>query len=171
LRKNPFNPRGPSTAVDGLESIFTGVTAESVKAWPAERAASAAESISAVREELAMRIAAVTHPAWIIAECVEALKPMIGTITEIPLLLQTGKDGSAMERIIRFSEITQKLLDIVPFLPQDRERDRLFEELNPVLRQLIEAFDARDLVLIGDLFEYEVAPRLTGLLPALQRCL
>jgi hypothetical protein len=96
---------------------------------------------------------------------------MIGSVSEVSLLLQTGKDRQAMDRIIRFSEVTQRLLDIVPFLPKDDERHKLFEELNPVLRQLLEAFDSKDLVLIGDLFEYEVAPRLTGLLPALERCL
>ena len=36
-------------------------------------------------------------------------------------------------------------------------------ELNAVLGELIEAFQARDSVLIGDLMEYEMAPRLQTL--------
>jgi hypothetical protein len=35
---------------------------------------------------------------------------------------------------------------------------------------LIAAFQAKDLVLIGDLFEYEIAPRIDRLLPLLERC-
>jgi len=37
-----------------------------------------------------------------------------------------------------------------------------------VLSELLEAFDARDSVLIGDLMEYEIAPRLERLRSILQ---
>jgi hypothetical protein len=41
-------------------------------------------------------------------------------------------------------------------------------ELNPVLRDLVAAFDARDSVLIGDLLEYEIAPRMERIAPLLK---
>jgi hypothetical protein len=57
----------------------------------------------------------------------------------------------------------------VPFLSPDPERGRLLAELTPVLREVVAAFGARDSVLIGDLLEYEVAPRLARLAPSLER--
>ena len=41
--------------------------------------------------------------------------------------------------------------------------ERFFSDLNRILTELIEAFEAKDSVLIGDLLEYEVTPRLEGL--------
>ena len=43
-----------------------------------------------------------------------------------------------------------------------------YQELNGILTELLEAFDAKDSVLIGDLMEYEVAPRLEQLQTFLQ---
>ena len=40
--------------------------------------------------------------------------------------------------------------------------------MNGVLRDLLAAFNAKDSILIGDLLEYEVAPRLGKLLPLLE---
>jgi hypothetical protein len=170
LKKNPYLPAG-SEAMDRLAALFAGQTPDAIRSWPAERLNEAAAGISAMRGELARRIAEATHPAQTLKTCLEELRPMIGSLSEVSLLLQTGKDKQAMDRVIRFSVILQKLLDILPFLRKDAERDGLFHEINPVLKQLIEAFDSKDLVLIGDLFEYEVAPRLTRLLPTLERCL
>jgi hypothetical protein len=170
LRKNPCLPAG-SDSLDRLASLFAGQTPKTIGAWPAEKAKKAGESISVICEALTRRIDAAVHPSDALRKCLAELKPMTGSVSEVSLLLQTGKDAQAMNVIVRFSEIVQNLLDIIPFLPKDEERDALFREINPFLRQLIEAFDSRDLVLIGDLFEYEVAPRLTRLLPALERCI
>jgi hypothetical protein len=170
LKKNPFLPAG-SEAVDRLAALFAGQTPDAIRSWPAGQLNAAVEGISALRAELARRISEATHPAQTLKTCLEELRPMIGGISEVSLFLQTGKDKLAMDRVIRFSGALQRLLDILPFLPKDSERDGLFQEINQVLKQILEAFDSKDLVLIGDLFEYEVAPRLTRLLPALERCL
>ena len=170
LKKNPFLPTG-SEAMDRLAALFTGQTPDTIRSWPAGQLNAAVEGISALREELARRISEVTHPAQTLKTCLDELRPMIGGLSEVSLLLQTGKDKMAMDRVIRFSGVLQRLLDILPFLPKDSERDGLFQEMNKVLKQILEAFDSKDLVLIGDLFEYEVAPRLTRLLPALERFL
>ncbi len=169
LKKNPFLPAG-SDALDRLPALFAGQSPEAIRSWPAGRINEAVEGIQAIRGELARRISEVTHPAQTLKTCLEELRPMIGGISEVSLLLQTGKDKNAMDRVIRFSGVLQRLFDILPFLPKDPERDDLFQEVNQILKQILEAFASKDLVLIGDLFEYEVAPRLTRLLPALERC-
>ena len=82
--------------------------------------------------------------------------------------LATGHDGQAMQTIATVAELLQTLLALVPFLPPHPDRPRLFTELTGVFRDVIAAFDAKDSVLIGDLLEYEAAPRLGELLPLME---
>jgi hypothetical protein len=90
-------------------------------------------------------------------------------LKEVSLLLQTGRDKPAMEIVISFADNVQSLMDILPFLAPDPERARLLAELTPVLRELVAAFDSRDTVLIGDLLEYEIAPRMERIAPLLEK--
>jgi len=90
-------------------------------------------------------------------------------LREVSLLLQTGRDKPAMDIVIRFADTVQSLMDVLPFLASDPERARLLTELTPVLRELVAAFGSRDSVLIGDLLEYEVAPRLEKIAPLLEK--
>jgi hypothetical protein len=83
------------------------------------------------------------------------------------VLLATGRDRQAMEAVVRFSELCQRLLALLGSLGVPavggREPAEFFAGLNGVLQELIAAFQARDTVLIGDLLEYEIAPRLRQL--------
>jgi len=72
-----------------------------------------------------------------------------------------------MEAVVRFSELSQRLLRHlrsrgVPAVG-GRESREFFTDLNRVLGELLSAFQAHDTVLIGDLLEYEIAPRLRQL--------
>ncbi len=96
----------------------------------------------------------------------------IEEIGEVAVLLQTGKDRQAMETIIRFSELFQCLVRIFSSLKLTAKNhsriggksfDTFFTELNLMLEELLEAFNHQDSVLIGDLLEYEIAPRLEEL--------
>ena len=59
-----------------------------------------------------------------------------------------------MEIVIGFTDTVQSLMDLLPFLPSDRERARALSELVPTLRELVAAFTRKDSVLIGDILEY-----------------
>jgi len=96
------------------------------------------------------------------------LRARVEKLPEVSVLLQTGKDKQAMDTIIGFTDSVQAVLALVPFLAPDPERGRMIAELTPILRDLVAAFDAKDSVLIGDLLEYEVAPRVTRLIPFLE---
>ncbi|HEY9595857.1 MAG TPA: hypothetical protein VHE79_15365, partial [Spirochaetia bacterium] len=106
-------------------------------------------------------------PADALAGSRARLAACIKRLPEVSLLLQTGRDKEAMAIVVEFTDTFQSLTDILPFLGPDEERARVFAELTPPLRDLIAAFTNRDSVLIGDLLEYEVAPRLEHLLPTL----
>ncbi len=170
IRKNPFLPQG-SADMERLTGILGGQDAASISGWPPEKREDAAAILSRVGLALESRIKEAANPREALTGQLPRLRELASTVADVPLLLQTGKDRQAMEMVSAFTELFQKLLDIVPFLPKDGERDRVFEELNPILHQILSAFDARDFVLIGDLFEYEVAPRLGRLTPLLEKCL
>jgi hypothetical protein len=72
---------------------------------------------------------------------------------------------------VRFSELSQNLVRLVFTISTGKENEDLqsfYRELNSVLSELLQAFETRDSVLIGDLMEYEVAPRLGRLRAILQ---
>ncbi len=170
LRKNPPSAGGAEDAgrlLGLLKDLGDGGAAR----WPAERLREARELITRVRDELEGRIGDASRPREALARRIAQLSTTRESIGTVSVLLQSGKDRQAMEIVVSFSDLVQALLAILPFLPPDDERQRLFGELNGVLKELVAAFDARDLVLIGDLFEYEVAPRIDRLIPLLQRCL
>jgi hypothetical protein len=76
-----------------------------------------------------------------------------------------------MDTIVRFSELSQTLVRLVASIFPDNSNEKLqafYQDLNSVLSELLEAFAAKDSVLIGDLMEYEIAPRLEQLRTFLQ---
>lgn len=90
-------------------------------------------------------------------------------VSEVSLLLATGRDREAMQTVVRFTELTQRLLSLAGALPEvdGQSAAEYFGALNRILNELLQAFQARDTVLIGDLLEYEIAPRLRQLRGAL----
>jgi hypothetical protein len=165
---NPFLPPG-SDAIRRFSALFSGQTPASIRAWPAERM----EQGSAVVEELGTlvrsRLSEVERPADALGRRRDALRDRMPGLSEVSVLLQTGKDRAAMDIVIGFTDTVQSLMDLLPFLPPDQERARALSGLVPTLRELVAAFTNRDSVLIGDLLEYEVAPRLERILPLLER--
>jgi len=172
---NPFLPPGSD-----VEKRFRALwlpapdasrplSAADVRAWPPERAREAAAVIQDLRTRVQKRIEDSTHPRETLARGARMLKESLDGLREVSVLLQTGKDKAAMGILIGFTDAAQSLIDILPFCAPDPDRARALTELIPVLRELVTAFDSRDSVLIGDLLEYEVAPRIERLAPLLER--
>jgi hypothetical protein len=165
---NPFAPPG-SQAIESFRAMFNGVQGPQVRSWSAERRQEAAALVRDLQVLVRKRLEDATHPQEALARSAGLLHLSMGELKEVSVLLQTGRDRPAMETIVRFADAAQAVMELLPFLPPDLERSRLFAELTPVLRELVGAFDSRDSVLIGDLLEYEVAPRLEKLAPHLGR--
>ena len=91
-------------------------------------------------------------------------------LQDIPLLLQTGRGAEAMDTITRLSEELQALSRLLPLLslagvPDDALQ---IEEMNPgeylasifpFIEEITQALETQDTVTIGDISEYEIAPR------------
>ncbi len=165
---NPFLP--PGSKLGGrLEAVFAGASAAAVRSWAADRKAEAVGLLDSLAAAGAERLQDALHPEQVLARSARTLRELHARLSEVSVMLQTGRDREAMDVVIRFSEAAHAVIDALPFLAPDAERARLISDLVPILRQLTEAFDARDGILIGDLLEYEVAPRLERITPLLEK--
>jgi hypothetical protein len=106
------------------------------------------------------------------------IRPLIAEICtrleELPLDIQTGKDARAAETVKSFSGIAEKLFRIFKILQttgfpvqeiavEGMPVSAYIEEFDTALRELLAAYEQHDTILVGDLAEYEMAPRLRNL--------
>lgn len=98
-------------------------------------------------------------------------------LLDVPVRMQTGKDAEAMRSILLFVEIFNKANRILPELARvgvdtptllidGLTLPDFYKSFNEVLRQLMGAFENKDAVLIGDLAEYEIVPRMNSFFDA-----
>lgn len=100
---------------------------------------------------------------------------MLDSVRDVPVQLQTGKNPEAMQTVVRFTELTAKMLRLLPTVPNLRTLvvdeapvDEHIQGLNQILNELTEAFAAEDAILVGDLLEYEIVERIEALIGAVQ---
>jgi hypothetical protein len=104
------------------------------------------------------------------------LRPIIeetcARLIDLPLDIQTGKDARAAQTVQFFSGITEKIfrvyrqMDIQGYITKDDAKKSLtgqINDFNNVVKEFLLAFEKNDTVLIGDLAEYEIAPRLQNI--------
>ncbi|MFW5727167.1 MAG: hypothetical protein ACOCW5_01125 [Spirochaetia bacterium] len=120
---------------------------------------------------LQSRLSEVAQPLTELRSTAERLRTLITQLMDVSVYLQTGKDKAAMDSIIEFTEISEKLIRLYRILQNQGITDvsltqiegqnfsSFYSELNDIFHELEDAFKSRDSVLIGDLLEYEVAPR------------
>ena len=126
------------------------------------------------------RIREISDPATELKTLAPSLKEMIDRVGDVAVLLQTGRDQEAMTTLLRLLEILQKLVRVIHYLTEKDLIDLGIIEiegegisdfasgLNGFLRELSEAMEASDTILIGDLLEYEIAPKLISLLASVE---
>ncbi len=97
------------------------------------------------------------------------LKESLQLLGEVSIMMQSERGKEAMQSIELFSVLLTRFLHILPQLPSEiREKvGAHIKELNSTLTQLVEGFEAQDTVLIADIVEYEVVPRVERLIAAM----
>lgn len=165
----------PDTSLQAISGLFLHAESEEVLGWDAEKTEQAVRLIDLLSGNVSFRLQELLDPRTALKTLSGALESCIEEISEISILLQTGKDRQAMDTMVRFSELSQSLVRLVSSVLLDSADTSkqvtvggmglqdFYRELNGILAELLEAFDANDSVLIGDLMEYEVAPRLETL--------
>jgi hypothetical protein len=154
-----------------VEAGLSGLAALLRQGGPEDRGGPSRGKTVTCLEQLETRVARrleeLEDPRAALSRLAAELEPCLARAAEVSLLLQTGRDREAMELIVRFSELTQllvRLLETAGLPAVDGQEPReFFGELNRMLKELTQAFEAKDTVLIGDLMEYEIAPRLRRL--------
>jgi hypothetical protein len=110
------------------------------------------------------------------------LESLVASVSErledLPIDIQTGKDGRAAETVSLFSNIAEKLFRLF-FVFQSRGKfidtvdsvpiHTFIEEFGVAVKEVLAAYSGKDAVLVGDLAEYELAPRLRSFYAALER--
>jgi hypothetical protein len=102
------------------------------------------------------------------------IEEIIRRLEDLPLDIQTGKDGRAVETIRIFSGAAEKIfrlfallkaggLDTSAIKVDDIPIAEFIGEFGAALQELLAAYETRDAVLVGDLAEYELAPRIRKL--------
>ncbi len=159
----------------GLDSLLSGADPSAVLSWKDWRREEVLQQAEQLEALASARLREVDDPAAALREVSGALGACIQEIGEVSVLLQTGHDRQAMAAVIRFTDLSQTLTrlfgNLRALLPPEkrqlavgsRSAEEFYQELNGSLRQLLEAFEGQDSVLIGDLLEYEIAPRLDAL--------
>jgi hypothetical protein len=104
-------------------------------------------------------------------------------LEDLPLDIQTGKDGRAAETVQLFSNIAEKLFRIFSLLklegiitdtlvidtvPGGVPLSTFIDDFSAALKELLAAYEVKDAVLVGDLAEYELAPRLRAFYSAIK---
>ena len=170
----------PDTTLQALVALFLHADAEEVLGWAEEKMQQAVKLIDLVSGNVSFRLQELQDPRAALETLSGDLKICIEEISEISILLQTGKDRQAMDTMVRFSELSQSLVRLVASVLANsadpgkqvtvggRGLQDFYRDLNRILTELLEAFHANDSVLIGDLMEYEIAPRLEQLRTFLQ---
>ena len=98
---------------------------------------------------------------------------------EVPVALQTGKNNEVSESIKKVADSIDQFCHIAALatlFPQDFNNTKIndmpfndfFSDFSPILLDFEQALQNNDTVLIGDLSEYEICPRLKAISAALK---
>jgi hypothetical protein len=162
-------------------NLFPRIDEQTVSAWSPEEQGQAHAIIDALIEKLSDIIEEMVNPNKRLQKLAEDMKVSIRDISEVSILLQTGKDREAMNTLVVFSDTLQDFLRVFLLLKNrdtidinglkisDMSFEEYYNELNNVLKELLDAFHINDSVLIGDLLEYEIAPRMEGLIQFIKK--
>lgn len=92
-----------------------------------------------------------------------------GELESVSIYLQSGKQEKAAVIMNKFTNILHKILRILNYNSKNSEftRGKSLEEftdgLDDILTDLLDGYESKDTVLIGDILEYELSPRIDSL--------
>jgi len=115
----------------------------------------------------------VNEPLAELKKIEQIVNEICAKLIDLPLDIQTGKDAQAAKTIQVFSAVTEKLfrifrqLDIQGYFINVYESRKkisaLISEFGKTIKELLEAYEKNDYVLVGDLSEYEASVKLKEL--------
>jgi len=132
-------------------------------------------SLASLTEE---RLREITEPVKEFTNIEPVLDEICLKLVDLPLDIQTGKDKKAAQTMQLFTALTEKIFRIYfqidtqgIFIEENTEKKeqiiRQITEFTDVLKELLEAYEKNDSVLVGDLTEYEASVRIKEIYSAI----
>ncbi len=139
-----------------------------------------AETVPKLRSFFGERLAELEDPVGSMQGAARLFDALKDDLKEVPVRMQTGKDADAIRTMMVAVEIINKAVRLLPDFSRavpgassmeigQKSWGEFFDGFNGMLRELAGAFESKDGVLIGDLAEYEIIPRLEALFSATAR--
>jgi hypothetical protein len=177
----PFEGRGEARKQweDGAAAAFLASEIPDMYDFAARSLAGEGLSPEDLNTLVRERLQELGNPGEEIKRAEGLVSAVAGRLEDLPLDIQTGKDGRAAETMQLFSRTAEKLFRLLFILKtlglspetlviDERNAKDFMAEFNSALKELNAAYENRDAVLIGDLSEYELAPRLIKFFTALK---
>jgi hypothetical protein len=125
------------------------------------------------------RLRELQDPAGELNKAEPLIQAIVRRLEDLPLDIQTGKDGRAVETVQLFSNIAEKIFrlfnlmkaegyDTASLTVENIPVSDYIDEFGAALKEILAAYETRDAVLVGDLAEYELAPRFSNLYAAIR---
>jgi hypothetical protein len=159
------------TAFDGL---YSAEESSFLDAFGEELAGTAAGGTATqVASFFGERLAELRNPGAAMLASAQLFDTIRNDLTEVAVRLQTGKEAEGMHTMVMVVELINKTVRILPdfmrTVPGAAELSvdgkaigDFYDDFNVVFKELAGAFENKDSVLIGDLAEYEILPRLSA---------
>ena len=153
-----------------------------------------AQVLTAVIDE---RLRELENPAAELGAMEKIIADTVQRLENLPLDMQTGNDRKALETIQIFTGVTEKIFRIFYILKTDNSPslnvpltvqfsdntadgndcggnseipiEKFFTDFNGALGEMLTAYEHKDIVLVGDMAEYEMAPRLRSFYTAMKK--
>ncbi len=159
-----------------LKDIIKNEYKQIINAWISriDKLISLSSSMPRVIEATRKKVAA--QIANLITRIPDMLKLIEGTI----VLLRTGEESEAMQNIKVMVDTMQSVIELLQTVQttfsidfksmyvQEKSVEEINQDLLGILRELLEAMESHDTVLISDLLEYELPERLRNYIEVLQ---
>lgn len=130
--------------------------------WDQQDIQQAAQRLAIEAEALRKEL---QSPSLALAETLEVLVVHVNSLEALPALFQKGLDKDALALIVGLFTVLEDLgRRVARFLGQEAlptdEWNQFSGELQPFLKEAAAALEAGDYILLTDLLEYEITPRL-----------
>jgi hypothetical protein len=163
---------------DSPEANLLAEQAPDVYDWTVKTFSGEGSGSAELRSLVEERLRELNDPADELGRAKQAVAEVCDRLERLPLDLQTGKDAEAAVTVSFLSGIAEKGFRIFNILRAegfpveettvaDRPITAYMGEFGGALGEMLTAYKQHDTVLVGDLAEYEMAPRLRSLYAAI----
>jgi hypothetical protein len=161
------------------EALFLAEQIPEIYEWAEKSLAGEGLSPAELLNLAEERLRELQDPVGELNKAEPLIQVIVRRLEDLPLDIQTGKDGRAVETVQLFSNIAEKIFrlfdlmkaggyDAASLMVENIPVSDYIDEFGVALKELLAAYETRDAVLVGDLAEYELAPRFSNLYAAIR---